>query len=85
MVSYYGYELWRHKQQVIKPFLSDIVDKMRRITYLCVILHVKHKKWPILAVFTRFLILMAAKMATKKVVTSQASNSATTDKVYFVS
>ena len=58
---------------------------MRRITYLCVILHVKHKKWPILAVFTGFLILMAAKMATKKVVTSQASNSATIDKVYFVS
>ena len=23
MVSYYGYELWRHKQQVIKPFLSE--------------------------------------------------------------
>ena len=57
---------------------------MRRITYLCVILHVKHKKWPILAVFTGLLILMAAKMVTKKVVTSQASGSATTDKVYLV-
>ena len=57
---------------------------MKRITYLCVILHVKHKKWPILAVFTGFLILMAAKMVTKKVVTSQASSSATTDKVYLV-
>ena len=57
---------------------------MKRITYLYVILHVKHKKWPFLAVFTGFLILMAAKMATKKVVTSQASSSATTDKVYLV-
>ena len=23
MVSYYGYEIWRHKQQVVKPFLSE--------------------------------------------------------------
>ena len=23
MVSYYGNELWRHKQQAIKPFLSE--------------------------------------------------------------
>ena len=23
MVSYYGYEIWRHKEQVIKPFLSE--------------------------------------------------------------
>ena len=30
---------------------------MKRITYLCVILHVKHKRLPILAAFTRFLIL----------------------------
>ena len=30
---------------------------MRQNTYLCVILHVKHKKLPLLAVFTRFLIL----------------------------
>ena len=35
----------------------------RIITYLCVILNVKHKKWPILPVFTEFLILMAAKIA----------------------
>ena len=34
-----------------------LVDKMKQNTYLCVILHVKHKKLPILAVFTRFLIL----------------------------
>ena len=23
MVSYYGYEIWRHKHQVVKPFLSE--------------------------------------------------------------
>ena len=23
MVSYYGYEIWRHKEQVVKPFLSE--------------------------------------------------------------
>ena len=23
MVSYYGYNIWRHKWQVVKPFLSD--------------------------------------------------------------
>ena len=25
MVSYYGYEIWRHKQQVVEPFLSENV------------------------------------------------------------
>ena len=55
----------------------------RIITYFCVILNVKHKKWPILAVFTGFLILMAAKIATI-IVTSQASSIATTDKIYLV-
>ena len=34
-----------------------LVDKMKQNTYLCVILHVKHKKLPFLAVFTRFLTL----------------------------
>ena len=33
------------------------VDKMIQTIYLCVILHVKRKKWFILTVFTRFLIL----------------------------
>ena len=23
MVSYYGYETWRHKKQMVKPFLSE--------------------------------------------------------------
>ena len=68
MISYYGNEIWRHKQQMILSenarffkFLStrevNLVDKVKRSTYLCVILHVKHKKLPILAVFAWFLIL----------------------------
>ena len=44
------------------------VGRMTQSTYLCVILHVKHKKLPILSVFKRFLVLgksnMAAQMAT---------------------
>ena len=43
-----------------KTFFNDKSkswDKMKRIIYLCVILHVKHKRLPILAAFTRFLIL----------------------------
>ena len=35
-----------------------LVDKMKQSTYLCVILHVKHKKLPFLVVFTRFLIVV---------------------------
>ena len=50
---------------------------MKRITYLYVILHVKHNDLMIND-------LMTAKMTTEKVVTSQASSSATTDKVYLV-
>ena len=23
MTSHYGYEIWRHKKQVVKPFLSE--------------------------------------------------------------
>ena len=46
-------------RQVIFQLRSTIkvklVDKMKQNTYLCVILHVKHKKLPFLAVFTRFL------------------------------
>ena len=65
MVSYYGYEIWRHKLQVVKPFLSEnacsfnnkkLVDEMMQSNHLCVILHVKCKKVLILTVFTWFLI-----------------------------
>ena len=57
MVSCYGYEIWRHKLQVVKPilventffqFLSTIkvnrVAKIMQSAYLCIIFHVKHKK-----------------------------------------
>ena len=66
MVSYYGYEIRLHKKQVGKPLLGEneysfqllvlrkvkLVDKMMESTYLCVFLHVKLKKLPILAFFT---------------------------------
>ena len=46
---------------------------MMQSAYLCVISYVKHKKAPFLAVFTRPLL-----------VTSQASSSATTYKIYLI-
>ena len=52
MISFHGYQLWRHKLQVVKPIFSEntcffkekLVDKMKQSTYLRVILHVKLKK-----------------------------------------
>ena len=46
---------------------------MTQSAYVCVILYVKHKKIPFLTVFTRPLL-----------VTSQASSSATTYKIYLI-
>ena len=52
VISYYGYELWSHKWQVVEPFLSENAcffffkikakpgERMKQSTYLCVILHV---------------------------------------------
>ena len=70
MVSYYGYEIGRSKQQVVKPFVNEIacfftsltikvklVNEMIQSVYLHVILHVKHKKLPFIAILTWFLIL----------------------------
>ena len=69
MVSYYGYEMWRHKLQAVKPCLSEnacsfkffkikrLVDELVQSNPLCVILHVKRKKVLILPVFTWFLII----------------------------
>ena len=70
MVSCYGYEIWRHKQQVVIHFgwkymffqlLSaikvNLVAKIMQNAYLCVIFHVKNKKLPFLEVLTWFLIL----------------------------
>ena len=70
MVSYHVYEIWRHKKQVVKPFLSKnacfspffrikskLVNKMVQSNYLCVILNVKRRKLFIFTVFTWFLFL----------------------------
>ena len=69
MVSYYGYEMRRHKLQAVKPCLSEnacsfkffkikrLVDELVQSNPLCVILHVKRKKVLILPVFTWFLII----------------------------
>ena len=43
--------------QLLSTIKVNLVDKMKRSTYLGVKLHVKHETFPILGVFTRFLIL----------------------------
>ena len=43
--------------QLLSTIKVNLVDKMKRSTYLGIKLHVKHKTFPILGVFTRFLIL----------------------------
>ena len=43
--------------QLFSTIKEKFVDKMRQSSYFCIILHVKHKKLPILPVFTWFLIL----------------------------
>ena len=54
--------------QLLSTIKVNPVDKMKRSTYLGIILHVKQKAFPSLGVFTCFLILgkskMGAKMAT---------------------
>ena len=71
MVSFYGYEIWRHRQEGVNPFLGwkymffqlfstikvNHVAKIMQSTYLCVIFHLKHKNSPYRAVSTWFLIL----------------------------
>ena len=68
MISYYGYEIWRHKSagsqtiftwkwvlfELLLTIKVKLADKMKQSTYLCDILGVKHKKLPILAVLTWF-------------------------------
>ena len=73
MISYYGYEIWCHNEHVVYQFFSetikvDLVDKMKCYSSF------QAQKIPILAVFTWFIIS----------VTSQASSSATTDKIYLI-
>ena len=69
MVSCYGYEIWRHKYsqanfgwkymcfKIGSTINVNLVAKVMQNAYLCVIIHVKHKKIPFLAVLTWFLIL----------------------------
>ena len=40
--------------QLLEKIKVKLVDKMKQSTYLCVTLHAKHKKVPILAVFFFF-------------------------------
>ena len=55
MVSFYGYGMWHHKWEVVKPSLSEntcfffsikvnLVAKIMQSAYLRDIFHVKHKK-----------------------------------------
>ena len=66
----------------------NLVDKMKRSTYLGIILHVKHKTFPILGVFTWFLILGKIQDSGLRwwpcLVTSQTSSSASTHKLYLI-
>ena len=43
--------------QLLSTIKVNLVDKMKQSTYLCVILHVKHKNLPIFTLFTCFLVL----------------------------
>ena len=61
MVTSYDVISSRWSSQVLVKihvfFKVKLVDKMKQSTYLCVILHVKHKKLPIFTLFTCFLVL----------------------------
>ena len=74
--------------QLLSTIKVKIVDKMMQNSYLCVILYVRHKKNTISRgynlIFNSFVISdMVAKMA-PLLVTSQASSSAATDKIYLI-
>ena len=43
--------------RLLSTIKVNLADKMKQSTYLCVILHVKHKKLPIFTLFTCFLVL----------------------------
>ena len=74
--------------QLLSTIKVKIVDKMMQNSYLCVILYVRHKKNTI---SRRYNLIsnsfvksdMVAKMA-PLLVTSQASSSAATDKIYLI-
>ena len=43
--------------QLLSTIKVNLVDEMMQRSYLCVIVHVKHKKLPFITVLTLFLIL----------------------------
>ena len=68
MVSYYGYKIWRsrwsshfwikmHVFKLLPTMKVKLVDEMMESVYLCIILHVKNKKWSFIEVLTWFIIL----------------------------
>ena len=74
--------------QLLSTIKVKIVDKMMQNSYLCVILYVRHKKNTISRsynlIFNSFVKShVVAKMA-PLLVTSQASSSAATDKIYLI-
>ena len=74
--------------QLLSTIKVKIVDKMMQNSYLCVILYVRHKKNTISCGYNLIFNSsvksdMVAKMA-PLLVTSQASSSAATDKIYLI-
>ena len=70
--------------QLLSTIKVKLVDKKKQSTYLFVILHVKHKESPILAVLTGFLILDKSKMATMfEEIFSKYGNISDEDEIYF--
>ena len=66
--------------QLLSTIKVKLEDEMMHSAYLCVILPVKHEKLSFLAVLPFFLIQF--KDGDHSLVTSQASNSAPTHKIY---
>ena len=65
----------------------NLVDKMKRITYFCVILHVERKKITNSRRFYPSFILVKYKMETKMATTfgdERGSSCATPDRVYLI-
>ena len=65
IISFYGYEIWGHKEQVVKPFSREstcffqlfstikvnLEAKIMQSAFLWIIFHVKHKKSPFFSWF----------------------------------
>ena len=74
--------------QLFSTIKVKLVNEMMQRAYLCVILHVKHKKLPFVTILTWFLILGKIQDRRSRwrplLVTSQASSSVTTNKIYLI-